>query len=90
MDGQWTGRQYSRCCDWKWRRLQQSQSWQGKHKDGDLDADEVGGHYAYWAKHGDSNTLEKSLLWNKQTPTEVMAVGIIIWIIIRVKGIEVQ
>ena len=31
--------------------------WQGKHKDGDLDADEVGGHYAYWEVHGDSNTL---------------------------------
>ena len=22
--------------------------WQGKHKDGDLDTDETGGHYAYW------------------------------------------
>lgn len=31
--------------------------WQGKHSDGTTDADEVGGHEAYWIVNGDSNTL---------------------------------
>ena len=31
--------------------------WQGKHNDGTTDADETGGHEAYWIVNGDSNTL---------------------------------
>jgi len=31
--------------------------WQGKHSDGTTDADETGGHEAYWIVSGDSNNL---------------------------------
>ena len=31
--------------------------WQGKHEDGTTDADETGGHEAYWIVSGDSNNL---------------------------------